>query len=213
MGHYLRVAVLSQRLLAEAFMAKRVFFSFHYQDVINFRANVVRKHWLTKPDRDSAGFFDASIWENAKRTGSIAVKRLINSSLEGTTVTCALVGSETFARPWVRYELLKSFRKGNGLLAVHINSINGKDQLTKSKGPNPLNYIGVTFSSSGDSATLWEKINGEWQQYSEIDGTPSYRIGGVQPQFRGKGFNLANFYPEYDWVGDDGYTNFSTWIG
>ena len=30
-------------------MLKRVFFSFHYQDVIDFRANVVRRHWMTKP--------------------------------------------------------------------------------------------------------------------------------------------------------------------
>ena len=44
-------------------MAKRVFFSFHYQDVIDFRANVVRQHWVTKPDREDAGFFDASVWE------------------------------------------------------------------------------------------------------------------------------------------------------
>lgn len=29
-------------------MAKRVFFSFHYQDVIDFRANVVRQHKTTK---------------------------------------------------------------------------------------------------------------------------------------------------------------------
>jgi hypothetical protein len=35
-------------------MAKRVFFSFHYQDVIDFRANVVRNHWLTKKDRKDA---------------------------------------------------------------------------------------------------------------------------------------------------------------
>lgn len=44
-------------------MAKRVFFSFHYQDVIDFRANVVRNHWMTKPDREEAGYFDASIWK------------------------------------------------------------------------------------------------------------------------------------------------------
>ena len=49
-------------------MAKRVFFSFHYQDVIDFRANVVRNHWITKSDREDAGFFDASIWETAKKT-------------------------------------------------------------------------------------------------------------------------------------------------
>ena len=46
-------------------MAKRVFFSFHYQDVIDFRANVVRNHKLTKDDH--AGYFDASIWEKAKK--------------------------------------------------------------------------------------------------------------------------------------------------
>src|SRR6266446_524796 len=124
-------------------MAKRVFFSFHYQDVIDFRANVVRQHWLTKPDREQAGFFDASIWETAKRTGSVAVNRLINSGLEGTSVTCVLVGSETYMRPWVRYEILKSFRKGNGILAVHINAIKGKDQKIKTKGVDPLEYVGV----------------------------------------------------------------------
>lgn len=31
-------------------MAKKVFFSFHYQDVVEFRANVVRKHWVLKSD-------------------------------------------------------------------------------------------------------------------------------------------------------------------
>jgi len=46
-------------------MAKRVFFSFHYKDVIDFRANVVRSHRLTK--NNQAGYFDASIWEEAKK--------------------------------------------------------------------------------------------------------------------------------------------------
>jgi hypothetical protein len=41
-------------------MAKRVFFSFHYKDVADFRANVVRNHWLTKPDREICGYYDAS---------------------------------------------------------------------------------------------------------------------------------------------------------
>lgn len=82
-------------------MANRVFFTFHYQDVINFRANVVRNHWLTKPDREAAGFYDASIWEKAKKQGDIALKRLINGGLENTSNTCILIGSDTYARPWV----------------------------------------------------------------------------------------------------------------
>jgi hypothetical protein len=128
-------------------MAKRVFFSFHYKDVAELRANVVRNSWLTKPDRQAAGFFDASIWEEAKKQSDLALKRLINGGVDGTTNTCVLVGSETYARPWVRYEIFKSLLRGNHLLAVHINSIKGKDQLTKSLGQNPFDYLGIRFSA------------------------------------------------------------------
>lgn len=194
-------------------MAKRVFFSFHYRDVIDFRANVVRQHWLTKPNRQAAGFFDASIWESAKKRGTIVVKRLINSGLDGTSVTCVLIGSQTYNRQWVRYEILKSFKKGNSILAVHINPIKGKDGKTKTKGPNPLSYVGVTFSDSGLTATLHESVNGQWREYAEVDGSASYQTGGVPQQYRGEGFNLGRWYRVYGWVTDNGYKNFSGWVG
>lgn len=71
-------------------MANRVFFSFHYQDVIDFRANVLRNHWVAKADRVAAGLYDASIWEEAKRQGNVTLKRLINSGLQNTSNTCVL---------------------------------------------------------------------------------------------------------------------------
>jgi hypothetical protein len=192
-------------------MASRVFFSFHYQDVIDFRANVVRNHWMTKPDREEAGFFDASIWESAKKQGENSLKRLINGGLENTSNTCVLIGSETYARPWVRYEILKSFRRDNHIFGVHINAIKSRDQTTKDPGPNPLLYVGVTFSEDGRTATLWEKTGGEWLKYDKIDGSANYTFY-VSEQYRGKGYNLANWYPTYQWYADDGYNNFSTWV-
>ncbi|TGL75990.1 TIR domain-containing protein [Leptospira yasudae] len=192
-------------------MAKRVFFSFHYKDVQDFRANVVRQHWVTKPDREEAGFYDASIWESAKKQGSIALKKLINGGLENTSSTCVLIGSETYLRPWVRYELLKSYKKGNSIFGVHINSIKGKDQKIKAKGLNPLEHVGVTFSDTGKTVTLWEKNNGKWVKYSEIDGSSSYQVN-VAKNFWGQGFNLSRWYKTYDWVNDDGYKNFASWV-
>jgi hypothetical protein len=192
-------------------MANRVYFAFHYQDVIDFRANVVRNHWVTKEHRDDAGYFDASLWESAKKQGSVALKRLINGGLDGTSVTCVLIGSQTFERPWVRYELLKSFKKGNKLMAVHINSITGKDQRTKSLGPNPLEHVGVTYSADGQTATLYEKTAGTWLAYTEIEGSASYGVN-VPAQYRGKGYNLSNWYKTYDWVQDRGYDNFASWV-
>jgi hypothetical protein len=193
-------------------MAKRVFFSFHYMDVADFRANVVRNHWLTKPDRQICGYYDASIWEAAQKQGDVALKKLINAGLEQTSNTCVLIGSQTYERPWVRYELLKSFKKGNHIFGVHINSIKSKDGHTKIKGPNPLQYVGVTYSDSGLTATLWEIKNGKWIEYDKIDGTASYRVEVAQ-KYRGNGYNLSRFYSIYDWVANDGYNNFATWVG
>ncbi len=192
-------------------MAKRVFFSFHYQDVVDFRANVVRNHWMTKPNREEAGYFDASVWETARRQGENALKRLINDALDNTSNTCVLIGSQTYARPWVRYELLKSFRRGNHLFGIHINGIKGRDENTKNPGPNPMQHVGVTFSPDGQTGTLWEKNGAEWARYERINGTADYTCNVGEP-YRGKGFNLSNWYPVYEWNGDNGYENFASWV-
>jgi len=107
-------------------MAKRVYFAFHYQDVIDFRANVVRKHNFAE-GVESAGYYDHSIWETAKSTSPLALKKLINAELQNTSVTVILIGSDTWARPWVRYEIFESIRRGNRVLGIHINSVKGKD--------------------------------------------------------------------------------------
>lgn len=192
-------------------MAKRVFFSFHYQDVSDFRVNVVRNHWQLQPNREICGYYDASIWESAKKQGDVALKRLINSGLDRTSNTCVLIGSQTYQRPWVRYEILKSFKKGNHIFGVHINSIKDKYQKTKIKGANPLEYVGVSFSDSGLTATLLEYIDGKWVNYTQIDGSASYRTT-VAKKYCGKAYRLSEFYNTYDWVGDDGYNKFSGWV-
>ena len=190
-------------------MARRVFFSFHYQDVIDFRANVVRKHWLTKPDRKAAGFFDASIWEDAKKTSSIALKRLINGEVQNTTVTVVLIGSETYLRRWVRYEIIKSMWKGNHIFGVHVNGIKGKDGRVKASGPNPFDYLGYQYSNDGKKLYPYESKNRKWVQYRDYDPYPLENA--VAQSKRGKFFRLSSSRPVYDWITDDGYNKFSTW--
>ena len=88
------------------------------------------------------------------------------------------------------YEILKSFKRGNHLFGVHINSIKGKDGFTKTSGPNPLSYVGVTFSASGLTATLWEVVGGKWVEYDKIDGSASYQVE-VSQEYRGKALTWA----------------------
>ena len=103
-------------------MARRVFFSFHYDDVM--RVNVVRNSdQIVRQYHRAARFHDKSLWEQAKREGRLAIKRMINRGLLGSSVTCVLIGQYTWQRPWVRYEILKSFARGNGILAVQIHDV------------------------------------------------------------------------------------------
>lgn len=140
-------------------MARRAFFSFHYERDV-WRASVVRNSWRTKPDRESAGFFDASLWEEAKKKGDAAIKKIIDDALLGTTVTAVLIGTETASRRYVLYEIDQSIARGNGILGVRIHRIKDTAGNTDTAGPNPL----------------------------------------------------SSTYPVYDWVTDDGYTNFGAWV-
>lgn len=191
-------------------MAKRVFFSFHHDDVKSFRANVVRQHWVTK-EREASGFFDASIWEKAKKEGSTAIKRLINSGLKNTSNTCVLIGTGTYARPWIRYEIFKSLKKGNHVFGVHINGIRDKDKQTKNLGKNPFDYVGIKYDEDGIKLTMYEWLNGKWVEYKEIDGSSSYSIKTADKSKHENFFKLSHFYKTYKWNKDKGYENFSKW--
>jgi len=188
-------------------MRRRVFFSFHYEDVETFRANVVRNHDLTKETGD-AGFFDASIWEDAKRHGDAAVKGLVNSSLENTSATCALIGTETWRRRWVRYEILKSYDRNNVLFGIHINSIPDKNRQTFPQGPNPFAFLGFVISEDGKKLTYYEHNGAGWSVYQDLPP----KATSFDQQYWGKGFKLSNWVPCYDWTADDGYSNFPAWL-
>jgi hypothetical protein len=117
-------------------MARRTFFSFHYQRDV-WRASNVRKSSALKSEI-SPEWIDASLWEDAKKTSDAAVRRLIDNALVGTTVTAVLIGAETASRQWVQYEIQQSIAKGNGLFGIYIHNIKDSNGNTDWKGTNPL---------------------------------------------------------------------------
>lgn len=101
-------------------MARRVFFSFKYEDVS--RAMIVRNSWVVQ-GREAAGFVDAAAFENLKRQGDAAIKRWIDGQLNGTSVTVVLVGGLTCSSRWVKYEIEQSKYLGHGLLGVDVSKV------------------------------------------------------------------------------------------
>lgn len=117
-------------------MARRVFFSFHYERDI-WRANVVRKSWVTQ-DRESAGFFDGSLQEAAKTESPERLRALIRGRIKGTSCTVVLIGAQTAQRRFVRYEIAESVVQGNALVGVRVHGIKDARGQADRAGANPF---------------------------------------------------------------------------
>jgi hypothetical protein len=123
---------------------RKAFFSFHYDDIM--RVNVVRNAWkIIHPDNAlMRSFYDSSLWESRKLEGDEAVKRLIRNGVEYTSAVCVLIGTDTWLRRWVRYEIARAVVDGRGLLGVHLNSIrHHQTQTPHTRGHNPLDFMAV----------------------------------------------------------------------
>lgn len=128
-------------------MARQVYFSFHYDDVQ--RANIVRNSQTIRAADEEVGYYDHSLWEEAKTKGASAIESLIDEGLSGASVTVVLIGTETYRRSWVLYEIAESHNQGMGLLGIHINGIGDWNGLADAPGPNPLAEVSVPAPLGG----------------------------------------------------------------
>ena len=120
-------------------MSRKVFFSFHYERDAWRAANVRNSDLI--PDQDEYGVIDKAEWESIERQGDQAIRNWIQDQLEGTTCTVVLIGAETAAREWVLYEIRESWKRGNGLVGVHIHNVKNHDQQVDAAGVNPFDKI------------------------------------------------------------------------
>ena len=129
-------------------MARRVFFSFHFQRD-SHRVSQIRNSWTVRADHEAQPFLEWADWEKIERQGDDAVKRWIDTQLNGTSVTVVLIGAETAARRWVQYEIEKSFNDGKGLFGIRIHNMMNLRRETDFPGNNP--FSNFTLRPSGKS--------------------------------------------------------------
>lgn len=167
----------------------------------------MKQSWLTKQDREAAGFFDSSAFESKKRPDDV-LRQFLTEQLKGTSVTCVLVGTETAIRPWVRYELVRSFHRGNGLLAVRVHNIRDWNKQPSAEGLNPFTQLAYRVAND---RVYWQEFNsGAWANYDKV---PSMSLNEVAYDLGGQLHHTFSFrFPIYDWVNDNGYQNLGDWV-
>lgn len=125
-------------------MARRVFFSFHYQYV--WKVNQIRSI-PNITGTAAAGFQDASLWEETKKKGDKAIKALIDEGLQNTSVTVVFVTYGTANRKYINYEIDQSLVRGNGLVAVQIHHLKDQKGQTGSPGEIPSQIAANGFKA------------------------------------------------------------------
>lgn len=193
-------------------MARHTFFSFHYNNDV-MRAQVVKNAWVTQ-DRVDSGFFDKSAFERAKIESSDNLKRFLTGKLDGTSVTCVCVGAQTFARPWVRYEIVRSVQLGKGLLGIRLDNVKCAQNVRKGgtgyekSGGNPFGHLGLTITDGRVSWFEWK--NGQWIAYNEV---PSARTVDLPFNFGSvTSMKLSALFPTYAYNPSVDHLNIGDWI-
>jgi hypothetical protein len=164
-------------------MARRVFFSFHFEKDI-WRVNQVRNCNVVA-GVDQAGFFDHSEYEEAKSQSADVIDRMIRRRLERTTVTIVLIGTETAARPWVMREIALSLDQKNGLLGVnihHLKNLQGETDFWAGAKPTvPWNVPFPSYDWDKDLSRFAREIEaaGQWADRWRATGNSGDPLAGL----------------------------------
>jgi hypothetical protein len=126
-------------------VARRVFFSFHYERDVR-RIQQVRNSWVVREHGASQPFYDGAEFEDAKRRAG-GIQNWIDEQLKGCSVTAVLFGAETYGREWVKYEIKKSYEMKMGILAIDIHNVRDPLRGTDPQGQNPLDHWNINGKS------------------------------------------------------------------
>jgi hypothetical protein len=125
-------------------MARRCFYSFHYQPD-NWRASTVRQIGAIEGNRPASD----NDWETIAHgpNHEERVQRWISNQINGRSCTVVLVGSGTAGRKWINYEVIKSWNDGLGVVGIRIHGLKDRFGGTSAPGDDPFDSI--THGPSG----------------------------------------------------------------
>lgn len=160
-------------------MARRTYFSFHYQPDVS-RAWVVKNSQIVK-DREDAGFLDSSAFEEAQRKDPASLKRFLQKEMEGSSVVCVLAGAETALRRWVRFEIMQGIWDGRGIFGIRIHTIADLNQKSSIAGPNPFDLLGVYVNDKKMYFAERASISDEWTYTTDFgkEMLPKWAYGAI----------------------------------
>lgn len=118
-------------------MARKCFFSFHYQPD-HSRASQVRNMGVLEGNAPVSD----NDWETVTKGGDAAIEKWITNQMKGRSCTVVLVGNATANRKWINHEIIRSWGEGMGVVGIRIHGLKNLAGEVSSTGSNPFDFIG-----------------------------------------------------------------------
>ena len=145
-------------------MAKKCFLSFHYKPD-NWRVSQIKNMGAIS----GQAIVSANDWEAVKKKGDQAIKDYIAANMKGKECLVVLVGKDTAARRWVKYEIKEACAKGIGVLGVYIHNMKDAAGDKTTKGSDPFSGVTVDGVAISTYARMYSPSSTDSQKvYNEI---------------------------------------------
>lgn len=141
-------------------MGRKVFYSFHY-DNDNWRVATLRSIGAIEQNPIAS----SNKWEEVKRGGDKSIKNWINENMVNRSCLILLIGSATFGRKWINYEIEKAWNEGKGIVPIYIHNLKNSLGYQSSKGKNPLSHFKL---NSKDLSTIVKSYEPQYTDSKEI---------------------------------------------
>lgn len=124
-------------------MKRQVFFSFHYDHDV-WRASQVRNMGVVETQK----LYSDNSWETVRRQSEAAIKQWIDNEMKMRSCVVILIGTYTYSRDWVQYEIEHAWKAGKGIVGIYINRLEDNKGEQSEKGKNPFDdfYIDKTIN-------------------------------------------------------------------
>ncbi len=114
-------------------MARKAFYSFHYQPD-SWRAAKVRNMGVVEGNQPVTD----NLWEKITAGGDNAIEKWIDEQMKGKSVAIVLIGEKTAGRKWIKHEIKKAWAKKKGVLGIYVHNLEDRNGNQTTKGRNPF---------------------------------------------------------------------------
>jgi antiphage defense system Thoeris ThsB-like protein len=143
---------LHAKRFQEQVMARKVFFSFYYADDHSRIHQVINMGAV-----EGQPLMSGQQWEEVEKKGDAAVQKWIDDQMKGKTCLVCLVGTNTYKRRWVGYEIKKAWAQKLGVVGIRIHGLKDlSTEQTSARGGTPFSGWQVAGKQFDTVVTLFD---------------------------------------------------------